>query len=255
MKEESKSYKYDPSNQKVDPKTKETKTKEDKSKNKEEEIELEKTKKSLKSDKKFLQDKDLVEIKKAFVEEHHEQSTKNTKKKVPPINEIENHLLRRFSVKIRDIKFHNLQKDYLTIFLQFIIGKDLEKQVYVTAMGRQTQYIQTTSGLRFKTELLKAVEHGELRNVLINYENEYRASYDMLNDENLTIQVWSYNKWRVNTFLGKYSTSLANLANDSMTKAVNIRLVGHSQKKGNVFYISKRVIFLKKILVIYKYKN
>ena len=138
-------------------------------------------------------------------------------------------------MKIRDIKFHNLQKDYLTIFLQFIIGKDLKKEVFVTAMGRQTKYIQTTSGLRFKSELLKAVEHGECRNVDVNYEKEYRASYDMLEEDNLTIQAWSYNRWRVNSFMGKYSNSLSNVANDSMTKAISIKMQGQG-KKGSFFY-------------------
>ena len=239
MNEEGKSYKHEfMASQKENSKIKQLNKKDekDKSKKKDNNIELEKKPDAESnpenSDKKFLKDKDLDEIKKALVEEQIEHQKKMKKVKVPPINEIENHLLRRFSVKIRDIKFHNLQKDFLTIFLQFIIGKDLKKDVFVTALGRQTKYTQTTSGLRFKSELLKAVEHGELRNVLVNYENEYRASYDMLNEERLTIQIWSYNKWRVNTFLGKYSIPLSHMANDSITKAVSIKLIGQGQKKG-----------------------
>ena len=245
MKEEGKSYKNEFFSQKEDLKSKQNKLKDSKSKKKEE-VELSKKsdeKDVSESNKKFLKDKDLDEIKKALIEEQKEDKKRLNKVKVPPINEIENHLLRRFSVKIRDIKFHNLQKDFLTIFLQFIIGKDMKKEVYVTALGRQTKYIQTTSGLRFKSELLKAVEHGELRNVLVNYENEYRASYNMLNEESLTVQVWSYNNWRVNAFLGKYSISLANLANDSLTKAVSIKLVGSHNKKGGGFLIL-RIFFL-----------
>ena len=219
------------------------KSKEPKSKSKTPgEVELsDKKSQSSKTDKekKFLKENDLDEIKKAIVEEAKNNKKKFTKVKVPPINEIENVLLRRFSVKIRDIKFHNLQKEFLTIFLQFIIGKDLEKEVYVTATGRQTKYIQTTSGLRFKSELLKAVEHGELRNVNVSYENEYRASYDMLEEENLTIQAWSYNRWRVNNFMGKYSLPLAAVADDSITKAVAIKMQGQGKKGKNIQIIKK----------------
>lgn len=111
-------------------------------------------------------------------------------------------MVRRFSLKIRDIKFHNLQKEILNVFLQFIIGKDLIKKVSVTALGRQTTYIQTSEGTRFKTELLKAVEHGEIRNINVSYDSEYRGTYEMLAEENLTVQVWDYSKWRLNKYLG-----------------------------------------------------
>lgn len=231
MREVIKSHKFDFSSKKE--KDDASNSKKDKN-SKKKEIELEKKpdSTSVSGGKKFLQDKDLEEIKQALLEEKIEEKKKEKNLRVVSINGIQNYLLRRFSVKIRDIKFHNLQKDFLTIFLQFIIGKDVRKEVYVTALGRQTKYIQTSSGLRFKSELLKAVEHGELRNVLVNYENEYRGSYEMLNEDNLTIQVWSYNKWRVNTFLGKYSIPLSYLANDSITKSVSIKLAGHSHQKG-----------------------
>ena len=111
-------------------------------------------------------------------------------------------MIRRFSLKIRDIKFHNLQKEILNVFLQFIIGKDLIKKGSITALGRQTTYIQTSEGARFKTELLKAVEHGEIRNINVSYDSEYRGTYEMLAEENLTVQVWDYSKWRLNKYLG-----------------------------------------------------
>lgn len=237
MKEDIKTVRFEAPSLREDPKKASSKGKEPVSQKKAGEIELSEEKKSQSQsvEKRFLKENDLAEIKRAIDEEAKDEKKKLEKLKVPAINEIENVLMRRFSVKIRDIKFHNLQKDYLTIFLQVIIGKDLKKEVHVTPLGRQTNYVQTTSGLRFKTELLKAVEHGELRNVRVNYENEYRASYDMLEEDSLTIQAWSYNRWRLNTFMGKYSSSLANVANDSITKAISLKMVGQSKKgKGGI---------------------
>ena len=55
----------------------------------------------------------------------------------------------------------------------------------------------------------------------------------MLEEENLTIQAWSYNRWRVNNFMGKYSLPLAAVADDSITKAVAIKMQGQG-KKGKI---------------------
>ena len=103
-------------------------------------------------------------------------------------NEInDQNILRRWALKLRSIKFQNLQNDSTTVFLHFSIGCSRMEISKVTPAGKKLKVVEGQDGITFKSELLKEVERGEVRQVKKTYEGEYWATYEMI--ENLFFEI------------------------------------------------------------------
>ena len=100
-------------------------------------------------------------------------------------------LLRRWQVKIMNIKVQNTQNEPLNCFLHFIVGGDFREEQVKSTTGKTEMKVLGEHGPNFKTECLKNIEKDEWRSVTAKFESEYRGSYLMLEDENLTIEVFS----------------------------------------------------------------
>ena len=98
-------------------------------------------------------------------------------------------LMRRWLVKIMNIKVQNTQKEPIDCFLQFIIGGNFGEDEVTSTTGKKEVKIVGEFGPNFQTENLKYVEKDKWRAVNAKFEGEYRGSYLMLEDEPLTIEV------------------------------------------------------------------
>lgn len=55
---------------------------------------------------------------------------------------------------------------------------------------------------QFKTEIIKDIEKESRMKVEKFFETEIHASYNMLRQRSLIIEVWEYSRWTLNKFLG-----------------------------------------------------
>lgn len=67
-------------------------------------------------------------------------------------------LMRRWKVKIFNIKAQNLQAETMNIFLQFLCGGDYGEDFRITAGGKKENYVGGTRGPTFKSELLGEIQ-------------------------------------------------------------------------------------------------
>ena len=107
-----------------------------------------------------------------------------------PLNEKrEMELLRRFNVRINNIRIQNLQPDALTVYLQITIGGDYKEDFIITEGGRKISALAGSRGPTAKTELMRGIEKDQIRSFGLNFECEYRGSYFMLQEEKFDIEV------------------------------------------------------------------
>ena len=59
---------------------------------------------------------------------------------------------------------------------------------------------------------MRDIHKGETKSSNESFEGELHASYDMLENRYLDIEVWKYNKWSLNLFLGKNTVKLKKIA-------------------------------------------
>ncbi|KAL4496977.1 hypothetical protein ABPG72_002133 [Tetrahymena utriculariae] len=141
-----------------------------------------------------------------------------------------NSLLRRWDVKFLDIKCENLQKEAITIFLVFKIGEKSKVSQDELKNRKEEQdsdmINQSLSQKQYKSELIKEIEKESLRKVKLFIETEIHASYNMLRQRNLVIEVWEYSRWSLNKFLGVKYVKLEQIAQSSINQQIDIRRAG-----------------------------
>lgn len=98
-------------------------------------------------------------------------------------------LLRRWTVKIVNVKLQNTQREPVSCFVQFIVGGDFREEEVRSTTGKKETMILGDYGPNFKTEFVKNIEKDAWRQTKAKYEGEYQGSYLMLEDEVLTIEV------------------------------------------------------------------
>ncbi|EGR30333.1 hypothetical protein IMG5_134820 [Ichthyophthirius multifiliis] len=130
----------------------------------------------------------------------------------------QNALLRRWDVKFIDIKVQSLIKEPMNIFIIFKIG--------VKSNNRQKDpdiVIEKNSYKEFYTEVVKNLQRDETRYLDKCKETEIHASYNMLKTTYLEIEVWEYNRWSLNCFLGKCRTLLEDIAKGHIIRSFVVR--------------------------------
>ena len=137
-----------------------------------------------------------------------------------------NSLLRRWDVKFLDIKVENLQKDNISIFLVFKIG--VKSKIGQRRRGEQilkdADIVDNGKSYRqFKTEIIKDIEKESREKVLKFFETEVHASYNMLRQRSLLIEVWEYSRWSLNKYLGKYEIKLEQIAEGSINQMLDVK--------------------------------
>lgn len=70
----------------------------------------------------------------------------------------------------------------------------------------------------FKTEVIKDIKKGSTNQSKSFYEDEMHASYNMLANRYMEVEVWEYRKWKLNLYLGKGSLSLSDIAKNSLRR-------------------------------------
>lgn len=114
-----------------------------------------------------------------------------------------NSVLRRWDVKLLDIQVESLQKESIDIFLVFKIGSLSGDYDNASGSVRDSAIVEQSKSMKqFKTEIIKAIEKESRKKVKKYFEEEIHASYNMLRQRNLRIEVWSYSRWSLNHLLG-----------------------------------------------------
>ena len=106
-----------------------------------------------------------------------------------PKEKAEMELIRRFKVRIMNVKIQNLQPDILNAYLQFTIGGDFSDDFIITPSGKKVISLEGQRGPSIKTELMRGAEKDEIRHYKLNFDCEYRGSYIMLREQKLEIEV------------------------------------------------------------------
>ena len=129
------------------------------------------------------------------------------------------------------MKVQNLQEGSQDIFIDMIIGGFREDEV-ANPSGKREKQIVGERGPNFKTELLRGVEKEEVRPVKQRFDGEHHASYIMVQEEELQIEVWQFSKFKLNEFMGSFSMKLDEVASSHINHNHVIRKVS-GDRKGN----------------------
>ncbi|CAK60259.1 unnamed protein product (macronuclear) [Paramecium tetraurelia] len=143
--------------------------------------------------------------------------------------EREDNKVRRWKVFINEIRLENLQKEQLSVFLNFRIG-----QIGKTA----NKYADVSSGeVFFKSEICKDLKRSEVKVIKVMFETEMHLSYQMLKERYFVIEVWEYRRFRLNLFLGKIQVSLLNIASGNIKKQDDIKKAfGERRQFARIYY-------------------
>ncbi|CAD8196575.1 unnamed protein product [Paramecium pentaurelia] len=143
--------------------------------------------------------------------------------------EREDNKVRRWKVFINEIRLENLQKEQLSVFLNFRIG-----QIGKTA----NKYADVSSGeVFFKSEICKDLKRSEVKVIKVMFETEMHLSYQMLKERYFVIEVWEYRRFRLNLFLGKIQVSLLNIASGNIKRQDDIKKAfGERRQFARIYY-------------------
>ena len=110
------------------------------------------------------------------------------KRKVPITEKMNNQSIRRWRGRIECIELESLNQQF-DPFLQFIIGGDYQKEFIINAKGDAKAVETGTMGPCFKTQVNINIDKGQkvLFNTTILFE--YEASYVIIAQERLHIEV------------------------------------------------------------------
>ncbi|CAK92929.1 unnamed protein product (macronuclear) [Paramecium tetraurelia] len=142
---------------------------------------------------------------------------------------MEDNKVRIWKVFINEIRLENLQKEQLSIFLNFRIGQ----------IGKNAnEYADVSSGeVFFKSEICQDLKRSEVKVIKVMFETEMHLSYQMLKERYFIIEVWEYRRFRLNLFLGKIQVSLINIASGNIRRQDDIKKAfGEKRQFARIYY-------------------
>lgn len=123
--------------------------------------------------------------------------------------------MRRWECFISEIRLENLQKEPLTVFLNFRIG-----QIKSTSDKHEDV---SSEEIFFKSEIVKNIERSETKTIKVMFKCEMNLSYKMLHERNFIIEIWEYRSFKLNLFLGKILCPLLQIASGNMKRSSQVK--------------------------------
>jgi centrosomal protein CEP76 len=102
---------------------------------------------------------------------------------------LENELLRRWSIRIWNIKITNLISSSYDPFVQFVIGGDFREVIKYDKENNPYKQELGERGLIFRTDVLMDAERDQVRTFESSLICDFDATYIMIEDEKVDIEV------------------------------------------------------------------
>ena len=97
-----------------------------------------------------------------------------------------------------------------------------------TADGRKSHTEVGELGIVFKTEMIHNLEKGESKLMGTTIQTEVRASYYTVRQELIHVEMWDFNGWGLNRFLGIRSVPIMDIVSGSILR--NMDILGKDKK-------------------------
>ena len=140
-------------------------------------------------------------------------------------------LVRRWDVRISNISIENLYNEMYDPFLEFVIGGDFRIVPKAAKGGGIENVYMGKLGYSIKTDVLRSLEQREVRNFAKRIRCEFQASYFDMREQNLRIDVWDWEKWDLNNYLGRFEIPLEELAGGDVNQQIVINRLEGKKKK------------------------
>ena len=138
--------------------------------------------------------------------------------------------IRRWDVKITNISLENLFKDPYDPFVEFVIGGSFKIIQKPSKKGKMENVYTGTLGYTQKTEVLKNLESKDMRLIESRVHCEYHGSYFDIQEQYLRIDVWDWEKWNLNEFLGRVEVPLLDIIQGEVEQSFLILKAGEKKK-------------------------
>jgi C2 domain len=138
--------------------------------------------------------------------------------------------IRRWNVRITNITIENLYKEPYDPFIEFVIGGNFRILEKKGKKGKVENVYVGNLGYTKKTEVLENIEDKELRLYDTRIRCEYNGSYFDIQEESLRIDVWDYQKWTLNEFLGRVEVPLIEIIQGDVDQSFVFMKAGEKKK-------------------------
>ena len=138
--------------------------------------------------------------------------------------------IRRWDLVISNISVTNLYEDPFDPFLEVVVGGDFRIIPKKTKEGSEQNVFAGSLGYTQKSEVLLDLEHKETRKFATRVKHEYRGSYFNIQEEYLRIDIWDWEKWGLNRFMGRKEIPLLDLAQGDVYQELEFFKFGEKKK-------------------------
>lgn len=138
--------------------------------------------------------------------------------------------IRRWNVKITNISIENLYKEPYDPFIEFVVGGDFKIVQKKIKKGEVKNMYTGTLGYSKKTEVIINLEAKDSKLMETRIQCEYQGSYFDVQEQFLRIDVWDWEKWNLNEFLGRVEISLIELIQGDVDQEFILMKYGEKKK-------------------------
>lgn len=138
--------------------------------------------------------------------------------------------IRRWDVKITNISVENLYKEPYDPFLEFVVGGNFKIIQKPGKKGKLENVYTGTLGYTSKTEVLKNLLSKEMKMMETRVHCEYLGSYFDIQEQYLRVDIWDWEKWNLNEFLGRIEIPLIEVIQGDVEQSFLIMKAGEKKK-------------------------
>lgn len=138
--------------------------------------------------------------------------------------------IRRWSVRVTNIVLENLYKEPYDPFIEFVVGGDFRVIQKTIKKGKtENQYVGTLGYVQ-KTEVIQNLEPKSQAIFGTRISCEYLGSYFDVQEQFLRIDIWDFEKWNLNEFLGRIEIPLIEIIQGDVEQEFMVMKSGEKKK-------------------------
>lgn len=138
--------------------------------------------------------------------------------------------IRRWDVKITGISIENLYKEPFDPFIEFVVGGDFKIVQKQIKKGKSENTYTGTLGYTKKTEVVKNLEPKDMKMMDTRMRCEYQGSYFDIQEQFLRVDVWDWEKWNLNEFMGRIELPLIEIIQGDVEQTHIVYKSGEKKK-------------------------
>lgn len=138
--------------------------------------------------------------------------------------------IRRWSVRITNIILENLYKEPFDPFIEFVVGGDFRVIQRTVKKGKtENQYVGTLGYVQ-KTEVIQNLEPKVQAIFNTRIACEFLGSYFDVQEQFLRVDIWDFEKWNLNEFLGRVEIPLIEIIQGDVDQEFLVMKSGEKKK-------------------------